>query len=383
MATSKSKNEPGYFAIIPASVRYDKNISPNAKLLYGEITALAKRDGYCWARNSYFAGLYGVTAQAISIWIGQLKRRRYISVSIDKKHGNTRKIFVGNSIEEHNKQGESQPPYKADVNRLLEKLRKQGECIEKLRKQLKEKESQPPYKADVNSYKADVNSYKADVKGPYIINSKNKKTEDQQQEDSSPKVQPESFSAAADLKKLSLKITEEMQEIGFFDCDCAGILQFFKGHSEEDIRKAFRIVQPQLPRLTKRPTGQVANMLALGVKNMPEPASVAKAAPKQTHRFYGDPPAHQEERVSTQDLIVPPGHPDFWQNFCLIMKRQDQYTGELLAQSSFLDCNGACRIAARPDHLIILNDVKPLIEGVLTKMYNKKILVEFSNQEVL
>lgn len=74
--------EPGYFAIIPAEVRYDINLTPGAKLLYGEITALCNKEGYCWATNEYFSKLYMTSEMTISRWINSLKEQGYITTEI-------------------------------------------------------------------------------------------------------------------------------------------------------------------------------------------------------------------------------------------------------------------------------------------------------------
>ena len=76
-----------YYAILPANIRYDKNITPNAKLLYAEITALTNETGYCWATNSYFADLYDVSQNSISNWIKQLVDNKYITSQIVYKEG--------------------------------------------------------------------------------------------------------------------------------------------------------------------------------------------------------------------------------------------------------------------------------------------------------
>ena len=68
---SGSMEQPNYFAIIPADVRYS-DISANAKLMYGEITALANKTGVCYATNLYFANLYAVSNLSITRWVGQL-----------------------------------------------------------------------------------------------------------------------------------------------------------------------------------------------------------------------------------------------------------------------------------------------------------------------
>ena len=71
----------GYYAILPANVRYDKNLTPNAKLLYAEITALCNKEGYCWATNEYFADLYSMSKSSISRNISSLVEGQYLNIS--------------------------------------------------------------------------------------------------------------------------------------------------------------------------------------------------------------------------------------------------------------------------------------------------------------
>lgn len=89
-----ANQEPGYYAIIPASVRYDDRLQANAKLLYGEITALTTKHGYCYATNDYLAKLYGVNGTTISAWISVLSKYGYIRSVVDKSNGNSRKIYL-------------------------------------------------------------------------------------------------------------------------------------------------------------------------------------------------------------------------------------------------------------------------------------------------
>lgn len=72
------EQQKSYYAIIPAEVRYDEELPPNAKLLYGEITALCNEKGYCWASNQYFAELYGVSALSVKRWVNSLVTKGYV-----------------------------------------------------------------------------------------------------------------------------------------------------------------------------------------------------------------------------------------------------------------------------------------------------------------
>lgn len=76
------EDKPNYYSVIPAIVRYDNELKPNEKLLYGEISALTNRNGECWASNDYFAKLYDKSKDTVSDWISKLNKKGYISVEL-------------------------------------------------------------------------------------------------------------------------------------------------------------------------------------------------------------------------------------------------------------------------------------------------------------
>ena len=83
------ESNSNYYAILTADVRYDKRLKANEKLLYAEITALSNKNGYCNARNSYFAELYDRHKDTISEWINNLKKYGYITVELINREGKT------------------------------------------------------------------------------------------------------------------------------------------------------------------------------------------------------------------------------------------------------------------------------------------------------
>ena len=86
-------DKPNYWAVIPATVRYDEELPPNAKLLYGEISSLTDMTGFCFASNSYFEELYALSERTISRLLKTLEARGYIRI-VDGSNGK-RKIFAG------------------------------------------------------------------------------------------------------------------------------------------------------------------------------------------------------------------------------------------------------------------------------------------------
>ena len=79
--------KPNYYAILTSEVRYNQNLTPNAKLLYAEITALINMNGECFASNKYFADLYGKSKTTISKWVSELVKEGFVEVKLTYKEG--------------------------------------------------------------------------------------------------------------------------------------------------------------------------------------------------------------------------------------------------------------------------------------------------------
>ena len=90
--------KPNYFGILPANVRYDKNLKPMEKILYTEISSLTNKDGYCYATNSYFSKLYEVHKNTVGTWINNLEKQGYIKTVLIYKKGTKeiieRRIYI-------------------------------------------------------------------------------------------------------------------------------------------------------------------------------------------------------------------------------------------------------------------------------------------------
>lgn len=86
-------DQPSYYSIITANVRYDNRLTDGEKLLFAEITSLSNKYGYCTASNGYFATLYNVVKETISRRISNLTKFGYLKIEIIKE---------GNEVKQRN-----------------------------------------------------------------------------------------------------------------------------------------------------------------------------------------------------------------------------------------------------------------------------------------
>lgn len=87
--------KPNYWAMIPASVRYDTELPPMARLLYAEISSLTDLRGFCFASNAYFMRLFGFSERTLQRHLRALEKNGCIRVEDGDGGSGRRKIFAG------------------------------------------------------------------------------------------------------------------------------------------------------------------------------------------------------------------------------------------------------------------------------------------------
>lgn len=129
-----NNEQPNYYSILTANVRYDRELKANEKLLFSEITALANKSGYCTATNNYFANLYGKSKTTISNWINHLKEKGYLKVYLEKDGSQIigRKLYP---VDEPVKENKDTPNKEKDNTPVKENL---NTCTKKVQEGIKE-----------------------------------------------------------------------------------------------------------------------------------------------------------------------------------------------------------------------------------------------------
>lgn len=69
---------PAFYAMVPATVRYDRELSPNAILLYMEISAAMDRDGVARQKSKYYMEIFRTSRELVMKWLKELKDKGHI-----------------------------------------------------------------------------------------------------------------------------------------------------------------------------------------------------------------------------------------------------------------------------------------------------------------
>ena len=95
--TDKQPRYPGYAALLPPAVRYDKDLGSTAKLLYAEISAMSDVTGFCWASNRYLGALLGLARRTVQTLLSELEGHGYIMIETlrnEKNEVTERRLYL-------------------------------------------------------------------------------------------------------------------------------------------------------------------------------------------------------------------------------------------------------------------------------------------------
>ena len=78
-----SEDFRAFWSVIPATVLDDMSIPANAKILYGVLSSLMRREGYCWPSNAQLAEAMHCSEDVVKRWVSALAEAGHIRVRIE------------------------------------------------------------------------------------------------------------------------------------------------------------------------------------------------------------------------------------------------------------------------------------------------------------
>ena len=82
------------FITIPADILLDQKLCPNAKLIYGTISGLTNKFGFCFASNYRLSEIYKKSEKSISAWISSLEKEKHIIIAYNKRGFEVQKRYI-------------------------------------------------------------------------------------------------------------------------------------------------------------------------------------------------------------------------------------------------------------------------------------------------
>ncbi len=120
-------NNPTYYAVLTADVRYHPELSPQEKLLFAEITALSNKDGFCIAGNPYFSKLYNLSESTVSRQVKHLEDLGFITVTYNKIGAKVARRYISTTSYTIDKNVNGKAvSVDENVNRTIDKNRKEN-----------------------------------------------------------------------------------------------------------------------------------------------------------------------------------------------------------------------------------------------------------------
>ncbi len=81
-------DKANYFAVLPAAVRYNEQLTARAKLLYASLTSITASSGtLAFPSNKYIAELFDVDERTAKRLVGELEAQKFITVSYEYRKG--------------------------------------------------------------------------------------------------------------------------------------------------------------------------------------------------------------------------------------------------------------------------------------------------------